>query len=82
MSMKNSSDIIGNLTCDLPTCSAVPQPTALQCAPASTTDTGNRKAVMINLVCNKYTSKWLYKQGQHENFKTMVVKETASYYRC
>jgi hypothetical protein len=26
--MKNSSDIIGNLTCDLPACSAVPQPTA------------------------------------------------------
>jgi len=27
--MKNFSDIIGNLTRDLPTCSAVPQPTAL-----------------------------------------------------
>jgi hypothetical protein len=29
MSMKNSSDTIGNRTCDLPTCSAVPRPTAL-----------------------------------------------------
>jgi len=29
MSMKNSSDTIGNRTRDLPTCSAVPQPTAL-----------------------------------------------------
>ena len=28
MSMKNSSDTIGNRTHDLPTCSAVPQPTA------------------------------------------------------
>jgi hypothetical protein len=28
MSMKNFSDIIGNRTRDLPTCSAVPQPTA------------------------------------------------------
>ena len=28
MSMKNSSDTIGNRTRDLPTCSAVPQPTA------------------------------------------------------
>ena len=28
--MKNSSDTIGNRTRDLPTCSAVPQPTALQ----------------------------------------------------
>jgi len=27
MSVKNSSDTIGNRTCDLPTCSAVPQPT-------------------------------------------------------
>ena len=31
--MKNSSDTIGNRTRDLPTCSAVPQPTALQRAP-------------------------------------------------
>jgi len=28
MSMKNSNDTIGNRTRDLPTCSAVPQPTA------------------------------------------------------
>ena len=28
MSMKNSNDTIGNRTCDLPACSAVPQPTA------------------------------------------------------
>jgi len=31
--MKNSSDTIGNRTRDLPACSAVPQPTALQRAP-------------------------------------------------
>jgi hypothetical protein len=30
MSIKNSSDIIGNQTRDLPACSAVPQPTAQQ----------------------------------------------------
>jgi hypothetical protein len=29
MSMKNSSDTIGNRTCDLPACSTMPQPTAL-----------------------------------------------------
>jgi len=34
--MKNSSDTIGNRTRDLPTCSAVPQPTALPRAPSST----------------------------------------------
>ena len=33
MSMKNSNDTIGNRTRDLPTCSAVPQPTALRRAP-------------------------------------------------
>jgi len=31
--MKNSSDAIGNRTRDLPTCSAVPQPTAPSRAP-------------------------------------------------
>jgi len=33
MSMKNSKDIIGNWTRDLPTCSAVPQTTAPPRAP-------------------------------------------------
>jgi hypothetical protein len=31
--MKNSNDTIGNRTRNLPACSAVPQPTASQCAP-------------------------------------------------
>jgi hypothetical protein len=35
MSMKNSDDTIGHQTHDLPTCSAVPQPTALLCAPVN-----------------------------------------------
>jgi hypothetical protein len=34
MSMKNSSDTLGNRTRDLPDCSAVPQPTALARAPS------------------------------------------------
>jgi hypothetical protein len=33
VSMKNSIDTIGNQTCDLPTCSAVPQQTAPLHAP-------------------------------------------------
>jgi hypothetical protein len=33
MSIKNSNDTIGNRTRKLPTCSAVPQPTAPPCAP-------------------------------------------------
>jgi hypothetical protein len=32
MSMKNSSDTLWNRTCDLPNCSAVPQPAALPAA--------------------------------------------------
>ena len=36
MSMKNSNDTIGNRTRSLPTCSAVPQPTALPRAPVRT----------------------------------------------
>jgi len=35
VSMKNSSDTIGNRTTDLPACSAVPQPTAPLCAPVN-----------------------------------------------
>ena len=34
--MKNSNDIIGNQTCDLPACSAVPEPTVPPCAPLQT----------------------------------------------
>jgi hypothetical protein len=36
MSIKNSNDTIGNQTCDLPACSAVPQPTAPPRAPILT----------------------------------------------
>jgi hypothetical protein len=38
MSMKNSSDTIGNRTRDLPTCSAVPQLTALPLGPNKNDD--------------------------------------------
>jgi len=45
--MKNSSDIIGNRTRDLPTCSAVPQPTAPPRAaePNNNNDNNNNKSV-------------------------------------
>jgi len=39
--MKNSNDTIGNRTRDLPTCSAVPQPTALPCAPTMHSNQAN-----------------------------------------
>jgi hypothetical protein len=44
MSMKNSNDTIGNRTLDLPTCSAVPQPTA---SPAAC-------PTILNIVSNKH----------------------------
>jgi len=43
MSMKNSIDTIGNQTRDLPTCSAVPQPTALPRAPRH-----ERQRILLN----------------------------------
>jgi hypothetical protein len=43
--MKNSSDTIGNRTRDLPTCSAVHQPTALRRAPDTEVDLYFRKLI-------------------------------------
>jgi len=41
MSMKNSSDTIGNKTCDILVCSAVPKPDVPLCAPLSGNCTAN-----------------------------------------
>jgi hypothetical protein len=46
MSMKNSNDTIGNRTRDLPTCSAVPQPTAPPLVLISVRDWDNPKATV------------------------------------
>jgi len=45
MKKKKSNDTIGNRTRDLPVCSAVPQPTALQRAP----DKKNLRQLFISL---------------------------------
>ena len=47
MSMKNSSDTIGNRTRDLPACSTVPQPTAPPCTPSSMLHTYNNHRPML-----------------------------------
>ena len=47
MSMKNSSDTIGNRTRDLPTCSAVPQPTAPPRAPNTVHSVGHNPVLVI-----------------------------------
>jgi len=51
VSMKNSNDTIGNRNRDLPTCSAVPQPTALPRAPEScSTGTELNDYLLVNFV--------------------------------
>jgi hypothetical protein len=51
--MKNSNDTIGNRTRDLPTCSAVSQPTDLQRAPVLILLTQNLKVNIIKKTTNK-----------------------------
>jgi len=46
MSIKNSNDIIGNRTRDLPACSAVPQLNAPPCAPDLNTDNYEFKTML------------------------------------
>ena len=45
--MKNSNDTIGNRTRDLPTCSAVPQPTQLPHAPRYSHTVNQTKSVNV-----------------------------------
>jgi len=58
--MKNSNDTIGNRTGDLPTCSAVRQPTALQPASRCPTDslsnptTPNLTAISLKILTHKF----------------------------
>jgi hypothetical protein len=61
MSMKNSNDTIGNRTCGLPTCSAVPQPTALLRAShlvyiTVKIITGQNRNVLIGVASRRMTS--------------------------
>jgi len=52
MSMKNSNDTIGNRTRDLPTCRAVPQPTAPPRAPSCLTYIGIYRPSVLNYPLN------------------------------
>jgi hypothetical protein len=63
MSMKNSNDTTGNRTRDLPTCIAVPQPTALPHAPSLV----NRSLILkckANFISLKYKILWCYHVSQ------------------
>jgi hypothetical protein len=50
MSMKNSNDIIGNGTRDLPACSAVPQPTAPPRTLLPDIASRNNNAVLVSVM--------------------------------
>ena len=54
-SVKNSNDTIGNRTCDLPACSAVPQPTAPPRAPPQEYTCLYILLFLWNYTCSLYT---------------------------
>jgi len=49
MLINNANDKIGNQTCDLPACSAMPQPTAPHCAPLVHTHTHIHTHITIHI---------------------------------
>ena len=61
MSMKNSSDTIGNRSRDFPTCRAVPQPTALR---------GALITVVSDLNINKTNNKSTFKEEGNSKLDT------------
>jgi len=72
--MKNSNDTIGNRTRNLPTCSAVPQPTALPRAPRNS----NRRI-------NKEESRWRSKRhyfGRRGRKKIVTLLEVFQALEC
>jgi len=71
MSIKNSNDTIGNRARDLPTCSAVPQPTALPRAP------GN-KVSLSNLSLSNYGKRRMHGDGYNSRIVLCALTLTAS----
>jgi len=69
--MKNSNDTIGNRTRDLPTCSAVPQLTALSRAPVRVTMVDKNKAVIC---CLQATSAIMLSEKKERNRKMWSEK--------
>jgi hypothetical protein len=59
MSMKNSSYNIGNRTRDLPTCSVVPEPTALPRAPQTTSGVIKLFVMKLSVLMQTEFSSWL-----------------------
>ena len=76
--MKNSNDTIGNRTCDLPTCKALPQSTALPQLKKITNNFQsyqkrrqykpliNRKKAQILQTISKATKQWHLKVGNEQ----------------
>jgi hypothetical protein len=69
MSIKNSSDIIGNRSRDLSVCSAVPQPTVLPRAPVSILGTLNptfRVTSHLRFICYILTGEIFKREARSE----------------
>jgi hypothetical protein len=60
MSMKNSNDTIGNRSCDLPPCSAVPQPTAPPRAPNLLTKAAIIVGRSLYATVFGFNQRWIY----------------------
>ena len=60
--MKNSSDTIRNRARDLLTCSAVPQPTALWCAPLNA---GKLNIILMGVLAELQESHTLHEKTLH-----------------
>jgi hypothetical protein len=70
MSMKNSNDTIGSRNRDLPTCGAVPQPTALLRAP------------MCYITFQKSQLGYFEKCTQYANFNKNIELRTGYFILC
>ena len=75
MSTKNSSDTIGNRTRDLPTSSAVPQPTAPTACPRNSHIEGDQKVfVHLTIAVQSWGAQRIFNHSVYCNNYTTVLK--------
>jgi hypothetical protein len=84
MSLKNSNDTVGNRTRDLPTCGAVPQPTAPPRTPRETCIYFILKRILLNLEerQNMYSSKRSYVPARSRGVNPQVHKSRLTKFRA
>jgi len=76
MSMKNSNDTIGNRTRDLPTCTAVPQPTSLPHAPTWCSISCNTSTSSLK---KKIIAQKVYTARTRTSYKTALLTNLNKY---